>query len=219
MSNYTVKVETMPRIVVFLDMDGVLNNKRFFNESGVAKNGLYPPGNAPQMTVDNAAVMMLKSWVEENNGFIVVSSSWRSNTMNAGEWKNEKSNNFQVWNALRWAGWSDVESRLIGNTGRLWGKKRGAEVDDWIQKNGCIIDKECCFVILDDLADFNVKQKKSFLVKTDSETGLSRDDISRMDDCIRGQRETLASEATGISEVEGLKNSTPIKKMRGGCGN
>lgn len=171
---------SVEKIIIFLDMDGVLNSQKMSLESDD-----FPDGNGPILSVEKDLVEKLRRWVESNGAKIVVSSSWRSNRMNAGGWKDPKTQNFNVWNALSWAGWEGVEDYLIGNTERLWGQSRGKEINDWLAKNENLNDDSTCVIILDDILNFTKKQKEENLVKTNPEFGLCDSDISKMDGMLK----------------------------------
>lgn len=185
----------MSSIIIFLDIDGVLNSKRFFNTARVSENGLVPEGNPPHLVMDSLAVNVLKKWVESNDAKIVISSSWRDNKMNAGGWRDVSKNNFFIANALKWCGWTNVENYLIGNTERLWSAKRGDEIDDWILKNNNVCNDNMRFVILDDMPGFSAAQGKEWLVKINGEVGITEKDCQRMD------RKILKQSANAVQSV------------------
>jgi HAD domain in Swiss Army Knife RNA repair proteins len=171
----------MSNVIVFLDIDGVLNSKSFFNTSRVSDSGLVPDGNPPHLVMDTEAVDVLRKWVEKNDAKIVISSSWRDNEMNAGGWNDANKSNFFIANAMKWCGWVNVENYLIGNTGYLWSKRRGVEIDDWIYKNSEYCKENTVYIILDDMPGFSDIQKKEWLVKINGEAGLKEKDCQRMD--------------------------------------
>lgn len=137
--------------VVFLDIDGVLNNRKSL--TAAATNGIFPTGNATFHTVDPECVARLRKLIETTGASIVVSSTWR---MFMDE----------VHRALEWCGWKDAP--IIGRTGNFG--SRGIEIDTWLKHNPDVTQ----YVILDD-DSFDIHQK-THLVKTMHEAGLTDDD-------------------------------------------
>jgi hypothetical protein len=139
--------------VIFLDMDGVLNNRKSL--TAAANNAIFPTGNATFHTVDPDCVNRLRKLVEATDAKIVVSSTWR---MFMDE----------VYRAFNWCDWKDVP--IIGRTGKFGA--RGAEIDAWLKSNPEVTQ----YVILDD-DSFDIHQKTHF-VKTEHELGLTDDDCT-----------------------------------------
>jgi HAD domain in Swiss Army Knife RNA repair proteins len=171
--------------IVFLDMDGVMNNRKAFADA-LKTPPVYPPGNISFMTVDPLCVLRLKKWIIDNKADIVMSTSWRSNKMDDGGWEapTERSQaaNHDIWRALSWGGWPDVSNYLIGNTPKIYEKPRGAEIQAWLEahperyKSG-----ETPYLILDDCSDMTNSQKKYNFIKTNPDEGLLDSDVLLMD--------------------------------------
>ena len=173
-------------------MDGVLNHEKMF-QGDLYEN--VPPGNLFGMTVDPKAVTLLKNWCQSWEVDIVASTSWRSNTMDAGEWQNPKHNNFSIFNAIRWGGWpeEDLLARLIGNTPRIWGAARGLEIKKWLDEHPDRYRKDITpFIILDDNADMTLHQKKNHFVQTKMKDGLMKDHIEKMTEVLEAQKKKPA---------------------------
>lgn len=139
--------------VIFLDIDGVLNNRKSMNDA--FNNGIFPTGNAMMHTVDPDCVDRLKKFVETTGASIVVSSTWRI-FMD------------EVHRAFKWCKWEDAP--IIGRTGKFGA--RGLEIDEWLKHNPQVTK----YVIFDD-DSFDIHQKTK-LVKTAHEVGLTDEDCA-----------------------------------------
>lgn len=137
--------------VIFLDIDGVLNNRKSMNAA--FNHAVFPTGNNMCHTVDPDCVARLKKLVSNTGASIVVSSTWRL-FMD------------EVYRAFKWCKWDDVP--IIGKTAKFGA--RGAEIDAWLEHNPEVTQ----YVILDD-DSFDIHQKTHF-VKTMHEFGLTDDD-------------------------------------------
>lgn len=190
----------LSRPIVFLDMDGVMNNDEAFERCKNGDAGTYPPKNAHYMTVAPECVMRLKKWVDEHDARVVMSTSWRSGIMDDGGWSDPKtlsqSCNFEIWNALQWGGWADVESRLIGNTPRIHNKIRGKEIDAWLEKHPEAFQEGVTpVIILDDSSDMTPKQRKNWFVRTDEGFGLTDKDVLKMNEKLKSQQQLRFSQS------------------------
>lgn len=152
--------------VVFLDVDGVLNNIRAMI---FAHYGLCPPGPLGNMfTVDRNCVIKLRELVEKYKLKIVVSSTWRFHP-------------HALVTALEWCNWFNPP--IIGKTDRdgpykpvdnePWG--RGAQIDRWLAENQAIVNN---YVILDD--DITDIHQKDHLVATKTQDGLQTEHIKQI---------------------------------------
>ena len=191
----------LSRPIVFLDMDGVMNNDEAFERCKNGDAGTFPPKNAFYMTVAPECVMRLKKWVEEHDARVVMSTSWRSGIIDDGGWSAPKtmsqSCNFEIWNALQWGGWTDVESRLIGNTPRIHNTIRGKEIDAWLEKHPEAFQEGVTpVIILDDSSDMTPKQKKHWFVKTDEKLGLTDREVLRMTDKLKTQQKAFSGKVS-----------------------
>lgn len=118
-------------IIIFLDIDGVLNNEIFLLKSGGVE--AFDPDN----------VKILNKLIKETNASVVISSTWR------------------IGHSLHWlqtmlekVGFEYPE-RIIGATISNSKGQRGDEIDMWLRQ--LHID---AFVILDDDDDMSVVQDK-----------------------------------------------------------
>lgn len=133
--------------VIFLDIDGVLGNRK--SQNAAFNHKIYPPGNAFLHAVDPDCVQRLRKLVEATGASIVISSTWR-------RFMDE------VQRAFDWCNWSDVP--IIGRTGVM--NSRGQEIAEWLKHNPEVTQ----YVILDD-DSFDIFQKTK-LIKTINEYGL-----------------------------------------------
>jgi len=136
--------------VIFLDFDGVLNSRKWWeSEERASMTGHSPHGNSLR-NIDRAAVIQLLRIVKETGAKIVISSSWRSY-----HGRNTKGG----ISLLRWIlaerGLRCASKIVIGctpdlqgrtyETGIYVGKARGHEIRAWM--DGQSVDR---FVVLDD---------------------------------------------------------------------
>lgn len=131
--------------IVFLDIDGVLNNL-----------GSVVGLGSPSKYFDPVSVALVEKLCEETGAQIVVSSSWR--TGHAVHIKED----------LRRCGAGCLASRYFGETPRL-NIARGGEVNAWLRDNSIGAGR---YVILDDDSDFYPGQP---LVKTTFKDGFRFD--------------------------------------------
>jgi len=133
--------------ILFLDIDGVLVNRRSF---------FIRSGNLP--TCDPGCLEVLNEICEATNAHIVISSSWRLESslrelqQILGEW--------------------GVKAPVIGVT-PLGLSTRGAEIEAWIAESESHGQTISSFVILDDCSDME-GELLGRLVQTDSGLGLCK---------------------------------------------
>ncbi|CAA0163047.1 conserved hypothetical protein [Tenacibaculum maritimum] len=145
--------------IIFLDIDGVLNNSTFFKSEECKACG-----TSIKRYFDPKCVQVLNSITLETGAKIVVSSSWRITRSLV-----------QLQDLFK----------LIGITGKVYGKTqdlslyetdsknlRGLEIKDWITTNKKRIKTPIQYIILDDENDFLAEQKQCFY-KTNPDTGLN----------------------------------------------
>ncbi len=163
--------------IVFLDMDGVMNNHHTYMRA--FRYRVYPPGNSLGMSVCKAAVMRLKKLVEITNSDIVISSSWRSFTID--DLSFSKHGNGAVLNALQWGGFKNCKDFIIGNTIHLPYKNiRGDEIEHWLINHPNRYKKDITpVIILDDDADFLLYQLEKHLIKTETKTGFTLERLNK----------------------------------------
>lgn len=148
--------------VVFLDMDGVLHNRR---SQMLARFGWHPRGfYGKTRAVDWECVRRLREVVEDCGLDIVVSSVWRD-----FGWVTPKDNT--VIKALRWAGWQNPP--IIDRTTTTYGP-RGRQIAQWLQEHPEVPR----FVIVDD-DSYDIFQKDA-LARTTFKYGLEDKDARRM---------------------------------------
>jgi hypothetical protein len=184
--------------IIFLDMDGVLNNRLSLKR---AQEGIFPPGNLRLSTVDPTCVCRLKDFVTDVDAEIVISSSWRSRHMDQDDWEirpSLTSGNASVLNALRWCGWS-CHHLLIGNTAHLYDSPRGDEIDDWLTKHReRYVYNQTSYLIFDDCNDFSEIQLSKHLVRTNSEYGITLEDIAKARKLLENQIASFNHKETNV---------------------
>ena len=143
-----------PQRVLFLDIDGVLNNDDWLFENG-------------SLTCDPANVKCLNRIIAETGAEIVVSSDWR-------RWMSWS----DLCTRLFTAG---VEAEFLGKTpaidrdtphGEL--PHRGREIDGWLQE----ANFDGTYVILDDRGDMEPHMHR--LVQTRYDSGLTETEVQRV---------------------------------------
>lgn len=165
----------MPRPLVFLDFDGVLNSHAYFTE---LRERLGERA-CTWSRIDDRCVLRLERLVEEADADIVVSSTWRiQNDVRA------------LRMILECSGFARQKHRVIDRTPCLgcvhppWPcsqAHRGHEIDEWLRKNRT--QGLPPFVILDDDSDMHPHLDR--LVKTNHATGLTDADVDKALDILR----------------------------------
>ena len=140
------------RKILFLDIDGVLNNEEWFK--GCVQRGVYDALN-PEL------VKKLNKLDCE----VVISSSWGCD-------------NGQTWKKLRRKGFNlkVIDYTEHHEMGSDW-IVRGNSIKKWLHDNMGIADYQ--YAILDDDGDMLLEQKDHF-VKTDFFTGLTDQDVENV---------------------------------------
>lgn len=143
--------------IIFLDIDGVLNNIR---TRETFENFVF---------VDDDKILLLKKLIEKTDAKIVLSSSWRIG------WRFKEKNSHcanedvRLFEALQ-RKLEEYEIKLMSYTKHLW--HRGKEIDAWLNEwNGEKIES---FVILDDMAKENFDPNSDHLIQTDISKGLTQ---------------------------------------------
>lgn len=134
--------------VLFLDVDGVLNSEAFYHR--------HSP--IPRPPLDRDAVALLDGLVRDANAAVVVSSAWRGHPL-LGTW-------------LRTHGFG---GQIVGQTPRLSGLDRGAEIAAWLLRHGRRVER---FAILDDDDDMGPLADR--LVRCDWRVGLTPECCNRV---------------------------------------
>lgn len=162
----------MGEVIIFLDVDGVLNSVDQLEESKRLR------GMAPKHVAELARIL------RETDARIVVSSVWRFEVGFDGRTK--LGTRFGDELAEKGDDGELIRRRIIGRTGDLWGKApdkrnvRGFEIATWREEH----EHTGPFVIIDD--DSDMGPLKPHLVKTDNHYGLTAE---RADEVIRRLKE------------------------------
>lgn len=145
--------------IVFLDVDGVLNNDGTFARAKFLFAGKPISGDELDANfIDPMNVVRLKALLDLTGARVVVSSSWRSRGLD------------RMRELLASKGIDP--SLVVGLTPELPGRLRGHEIDAWLREN----PGHDRFVILDDDADMAPHEDR--LVRTDHGVGLTRSDAA-----------------------------------------
>lgn len=151
--------------ILFLDVDGVLNSRRFFVNR---YDGANPDGMTwEEAQIDAAAVEILNRILRETAADVVISSTWR--LMHRLP---------DLRGILRRRG---LVGRIIGRTPDLNDKPRGLEIQAWLDTQR---EQPPTFCIVDD--DEDMAHLSHRLVRTSFEHGLTDAEASRMIAMLRG---------------------------------
>lgn len=136
--------------IIFLDIDGVLNNGDFLY------NQVQTQMTAPKECIDRKAVMLLNQLIDETGAKVVISSSWRL---------------FYTIEELReYLSENGFEGEVIDYTEDLYTEPRGKEIKKWLDTH-----KVESFVILDD--DGDMAEVAPYLIQTDFYKGLLEEHV------------------------------------------
>lgn len=144
----------MPMKVIFLDVDGVLNNRHTRTRTGEG-----------WCFVDDFLVARVRKIVDATGAVIVLSSTWRD------EWNIEdESLNGPDFNELR-AKFNEFGMDFFSRTGAWKMRGRGWEIMDWLERHEAIES----FVILDDWND--MEPVRDHLILTNPSLGLTEEQV------------------------------------------
>lgn len=135
--------------IVFLDIDGVLNSRAFYDRVGFI----------PRPPLDPEAIARLDRICRETDARVVLSSAWRGDLQ-----------------TVRWLHERGLGAPIIGRTG--WASftgNRGSEIAEWIRSQAQHPIES--FVILDDGDDMD--HLLPYLIQTSHDTGLLDDHVDR----------------------------------------
>lgn len=148
--------------IIFLDFDGVITTHK------------------SKWTLDKNKMKLIKKICDETDAKIVISSSWRRNTLHKTIDYITDINNDLVKTPFL------IPDRVIGITPRMYCFKypnndnhylcpRGIEIDMYIKEHITSIEK---YVIIDDNSDMLLYQKP-FFVKTNTLTGITGKEVNK----------------------------------------
>lgn len=153
--------------IIFLDIDGVLNNRKWFRQ--ITNHPQYKTKSWIDRQFEPRAINLLNDLVANTNAEIVVSSSWRM-----GHEKNE------LQKILQDAG---LKYPLKDYTppARHLTSIRGMEIKEWLQDH----PNTTSFVILDDNSDMGQFINK--LIQTSFNHGLQQNHIAKAIKILNGE--------------------------------
>ena len=140
--------------IIFLDVDGVLNST---NKLISVYNKTRKPHSGYNYPFDEKCLENLRILVQLTNSKLVITSTWRMDDVGL----NILLNTLRIYN---------LDKEVIGYTPIL-GTKRELEIKEFLST----LDNDPNFIILDDDSDF--KELLPFLIKTNIQTGLSRNNV------------------------------------------
>ena len=145
--------------VIFLDIDGVLNSDEWYNKKDI--NAL---GKSPDDDIDDDALGMLINYIEKHNIKVVISSSWRCNSLTS---------TLKFFSKTKL---SKLCPYIVGVTpyGGVF-VSRGQEIDLYINSCKDTIEE---YAIIDD-EDLFQKHQKDHLVRTSYAIGLTQADLQK----------------------------------------
>jgi hypothetical protein len=169
------------RVVLFLDIDGVLNNWSCL--SNATKHAIEWPGGH----LDELNIQVLNRVLTETGAEVVLSSTWRSlikldeltrhlrDKGYSGPDIMEKTPDCTTWHD----GWKkrDVDEQLF------YAQERGFEIQEWLDTRGTDVTR---FAIVDDGND--MAHLRPFLVRTSMDDGLTDDEADRLIEMLGGER-------------------------------
>jgi len=154
--------------VIFLDIDGVLNSQRYFEEALDATG----PLSFGEEQLDPEAVGLLDGLVKSADADVIISSSWRH------IWGYEEIAQFLKNRGMK--NWK----RVTGQTEVADGEHRGNEIQAWLdlERERQVVEPDRvsvqAYVILDDNDQFTSTQRP-FFIHTNSMVGLTPADVAR----------------------------------------
>ena len=138
--------------VIFLDIDGVMNCENHPVVSEVHVGLEFSP----------EAIQTLQEVIEETGAKIVISSTWRF-----GRGVKELQDIFKPYSQV-------ISDAIVGKTGEAENRQRSTEIG-WYIESSIGTDREVTdFVIIDDDI-FDMNNLKPFLVRTNYQSGLTKE--------------------------------------------
>lgn len=134
--------------IIFLDVDGVMNNPRTLERIGEPKGT-----KGGMLGMDPKLIAKIHEIIDRTKAKIVLSSTWRM-----GPWEEE----------MKQFGFRTEE--IISVTGRDGDRIRGAEIDQWLESHKSLNIKK--YAIIDDDSDMLKKQMRMFF-QTKWNTGIT----------------------------------------------
>lgn len=153
--------------VIFLDIDGVLNSEKFWNDETQPKRWLKAKQDGKNIdeqsalaNIDYKAVELLNRIVKKTDAEIVISSTWK--------------NDFNLPYKLRYMG---LIKPYYGITPYSTTRHRGTDIKMWLDlyKED---NTEIKYVIFDDDMDM-LEEQIPYFIHTDFRVGLTEEDVEK----------------------------------------
>ncbi|HSX22300.1 MAG TPA: HAD domain-containing protein [Gaiellaceae bacterium] len=202
-------------IVIFLDVDGVLNSERHCRvlEDRHRQFGHTEPASPKRDTtcdcfklynqIDREAIARLNRLVEKTGAKIVISSSWRK-LLDSPELHRILSEHGLVAEIVGETPDGHKEPGLVETYGRPERMERGYEIDYWLRQHPEVER----FVILDDGSDMAMHGRR--LVQTDAEEGLLDEHVEL---AVRVLAWDGESSPSPFDEMEAMSGAPPIDQV------
>ncbi len=145
--------------IIFLDIDGVMNSKRYFRSIDMKKNNWD--------RFDPISVNLIKQLVEEFEAKIVISSSWRFGAKDL------------LFNELTKSGLLKYLHK-DWKTPYMYGYKRGDEIMNWLENHKGIKK----YIIIDDEANI-LEDQTSIFVNTNMDLGFNEECFKKAQKILR----------------------------------
>lgn len=152
------------RKILFLDIDGVLNNADFFDRQVLSDGQHLVNVTGGHDMIDPENVAFLNQFLEESDAFVVISSTWRRHFKRV-----------EILDALTKGGFKHPK-RVIGMTPvKFSHMERAGEIALWLDENGDDVDG---FAVVDDNPlDFHESFVTHRLVLTEFVRGMREEHV------------------------------------------
>lgn len=158
-----------PVKVAFLDCDGVMNNKKMYDNQRIKK--ILKKGRTGDYIFDPSSCLLLNKLVQKSNLLLFISSDIRNDVINGKQFLPAMVEVFAQ---------NGICEKPVGITPFLYdtenNPERGKEIDyvlSTLGQKGMIIER---YVILDDFDEFILPHQKEYFVKCNSEKGFQEEE-------------------------------------------
>lgn len=151
--------------IIFLDIDGVLNGIKYFDNKtlDMQGNGFWGIAKEP---LDNLKYLISKLEEEYKEVKIIISSTWRK-IDESMEYLKKQTKIFGF----------DFDKYYCGKTETLF--TRGFEIKEWLIDNGKSITNNDFVIIDDDTFDIKTYFSKKHIIETNEDIGLTKEHIDK----------------------------------------